>query len=69
MISTNYGRYPGDYPVTDTGSSASIESVGWVATIPSRGIYTLYIFEITAEESGRLFITYLGVVAELRILP
>jgi len=68
-IEYNYGQRPGEYPVVMSGWSVSPpELVGRSHTIPSHGLYHLTSFELDAERSGSLFVSYLGCVKTVTIM-
>jgi hypothetical protein len=68
-IEYNYGKRPGEYPVVMSGWSVSPpELVGRSYTIAAYGVYHLTSFELDAERSGCLFVSYLGCVKSVRIM-
>lgn len=68
-IEYNYGQRLGEYPVVMSGWSVSPpELVGRSYTIVAYGVYHLTSFELDAERSGCLFVSYLGYVKTVMIM-
>ncbi len=67
LIYSGYGQ-PMQGPRTMHGWSVNPLYVGKTYTIPARGVYPLHFFEITAEEAGSFYVSYLGIVKTLTIV-